>query len=257
MNYYKYNPQTGEILARISVSEEIAKYLIGDGDNLIPAPEGEDMQYVTWVDGDQLKTRIALAPIFAPAPLPMNETVVVSSNLPKHCWLRIRGSNNMPFEERIIEVTDGVLSFNASLPGVYHAIFVGEFDGELSFEIADIGGLKARLSSAVNDKKGEVLSGGVMWNEIRWDADADSQTAITGYVSAISAGVPLPDDFFWTSYTNAHVPMSSNDVIALSGAIIGFVFKTHARGTDLKYQIETASTVADLNAIDVNTGWPV
>ena len=256
MNYFKYNKITGEVLALINIAEDIA-YTQIDGDiSIIPAPEGMDYTKA-WIDGDQISDRLPVASLTSPPPMPINETQKVFVGMPSPCWVRVRGSSNMPYEEHLVEVVGGVFNFEATIAGVYYLSLVGKYSGgPFVFEAIDPEDYKSRLINAVNDKKNVVLAGGVLWKDIRWDATATSQNAINSYVSAYSAGIALPEGFYWTSFDNTNVPMTGDDMVALGGAIINFVFRIHTRGTALKEEIAAATSMADLNAININTGWP-
>ena len=108
----------------------------------------------------------------------------------------------------------------------------------------------------MSDQKMVALSGGMILDGHRWDTDPAAQLSINSMASAANAGIPLPADFYWTTYDNADVPFAKDNLLALSAAVAAFNFAVHDRSRVLKSQIAAATTIGEVEAIDVTAGWP-
>lgn len=89
-----------------------------------------------------------------------------------------------------------------------------------------------------------------------FDADAKAQRNISAWQAQIAAGVSIPSGFVWRDANNVDHPADAAFVNALGEAIT-------VRGTMLyqaawthKAAIAALSTVEDILAYDITTGWP-
>jgi hypothetical protein len=255
MTYLRYDLRTGEILATIQTDPEKIALLATEGTGLI---EGNVNALEYWVDGDQVKEREAVAVPAALIPLmPSEAPQSVSDGFPIGSSVRVRGTNNMPYEAQIVRVEDGTLRFIPSLAGRYVVQFVGRYSGpEFSFEVQSLHIVRERRKAEVTAKKAEQLAGGFLWNGHRWDADAQAQQNVTSMASAIAGGMTLPAGFFWTSYDNEDVEIDGSGITALSAAMMTFIFSTHAHARSLKEAIEAQVTNESVMSVDIQSGWP-
>lgn len=255
MTYLRYDLRTGEILATIQTDPDKIALLATEGTGLI---EGNANALEYWVDGDQVKEREAVAvPATLMPLLPSEASQSVSDGFPIGSSVRVRGTNNMPYEAQIVRIEDGTLRFTPSLVGRYAIQFVGRYSGpEFYLEVQSLHTVQSRRQAEVTAKKAEQLAGGFLWNNYRWDADAKAQQNVTSIASAIAGGMTLPTDFFWTSYDNQDVEIDESGITSLSTAMMTFIFSTHAYSRYLKDLIEKQDSNEVVLSIDIHSGWP-
>lgn len=90
------------------------------------------------------------------------------------------------------------------------------------------------------------------------DSDDSSKIKITGLVSmamlAKGAGAAFSEEF--TMADNSVVTMDADMVIGLGVAVGQHISAVYARARALREDIDAATTQAELDAIDIETGWP-
>lgn len=254
MQYIQYHIASGAITANVEMNPRFA-VASDDGYDYLP---GGAAQETHWVDAGQIAPRVPYDAHTGPSIILQDTSAVtVLTGLPDPCWVRIRGNSQSQFQELTLEVIGGSLTFKPEHPGQYVVSLEGRYScADWHFEVVSLDQFKARRIDEVKEQKALALKAGVEWNGHRWDADATAQLQISGTVTSISAGLPLPEGFYWTSYDNVNVPVTSNDLIDLGAAIVAFNFAIHDRSRSLKEQIEIASSLSELDAIDVGIGWP-
>jgi len=255
MEYVKYNKETGDIVAKIVTAPEFVQH---QENHLYGLLEDDNIDIEkSYVDnGKVYSKKVATGYTVDGSPHAIGIESIFVTGLPKPCWIKIRGTNNLHFEEVYDFCGNGEMAFTPPSAGVYHVTFIGEYLGEFDIEAIDLDAYRARRQGEVNAKKAEVLAGGLTWGENRWDANEGSLTAINTYTAAVNAGQSLPDGFYWTDYDNNNVPMTGEQLVQLGSAMVGFLFNVHSMGTTLKTQIGQAATLSELTSIDINAGWP-
>lgn len=255
MNYLRYHTETGEILAQHQCAPENLDALRTEGTDFV---EGNVTQSAFWIDGTDVAAREIISVAAPTVPLlPSKTPVELFSGLPSNCWVRIRGTENMPFEAALYRSQDGSIEFTPSLPGSYVVQLVGRYAApEFTFEVQSLYVVMARRQAEVAAKKAERIAAGFEFMGHRWDADATAQANLTSMASAVNAGMVLPDDFYWTSYDNEDVPADAQGIRQLSAAMMSFIFATHSKARQLKEAIEALETNEAVMALDIESGWP-
>lgn len=255
MSYLRYHTQTGEILATLQCDPAHLHLHETEGTALLP---GNVTIQQNWISEGEIKPREQL-PFSGPVIpfMPGANEIVAFNALPDDCWVRIRGTEEMPFAAIVVQAVDGVVKFVPELVGRYVAQPVGRYEAlPVEFEVQPLAIVKDRQQKAVAMKKAEQLASGFIWNGRLWDADANAQTTLSSMANAVSSGMVVPDDFFWTSFDNKDVPLSGQDIKALNAAMMTFVFSTHSYARSLKEQIEAQQTNEAVMGINISVGWP-
>ncbi|HHY9614990.1 TPA: DUF4376 domain-containing protein, partial [Escherichia coli] len=90
----------------------------------------------------------------------------------------------------------------------------------------------------------------------KWDYGKSTQARLEPSVAAAKAGI-LPLDFFWTDAQNNDVPVSADELIALSDAAAKALFakgmEIHIRQRNMKKEIATLNDTAAI--LDYKVGW--
>lgn len=118
--------------------------------------------------------------------------------------------------------------------------------------IADV---KDDLTAAAAAKRYEVEFGGTTFNGSPLPTDAKTQSALTAaYVKAQADPNYTIDS--WKSGPGTFSTLDAPTIIALADAIEAHVQACFTREAAIAGEIAAATTLAELAAIDINTGWP-
>ena len=109
---------------------------------------------------------------------------------------------------------------------------------------------KATARNRVNLWRDEQEQGGFYHDGHRWDSDELSRQRL---MAVALAGIEPPTGY-WTSADNVDVPMTSGGMAALYQTMITIAGQIHDRQRQLKLAIDAATTVAEVEEIDI--GWP-
>lgn len=109
------------------------------------------------------------------------------------------------------------------------------------------------LCDLVNRRRAEILSGGLTFGGHRYDTDQTSLQNLTATVASISAGIALPDPFYWRSADNALVPHTAESISLLAASVLQFVNTVYGVSWEKKDLI-LASVSPE--RIDLSSGWP-
>lgn len=142
--------------------------------------------------------------------------------------------------------------FQARYTGARNAI-TGEWtDGDWVDDAAPdlLANAKASARSRVNLWRDGQEAGGFDWNGHRWDSDEPARQRI---MAVALAGIEPPTGY-WTDADNTDVPMTSGGMAALYQTMITIAGQIHDRQRQLKLAIDAATTVAEVEEIDI--GWP-
>lgn len=92
----------------------------------------------------------------------------------------------------------------------------------------------------------------------RFDTDVLSRSningAVTGAFMAKSAGAPFAVN--WKLANNSLAELDADQMIMVGQTVLAHVSTCHARSQALGLLIAAAETIADLEAIDIEEGWP-
>lgn len=118
---------------------------------------------------------------------------------------------------------------------------------------------KARVRRAVEAKRAEVLATGFEHAGARWDASDARVQPLTVRLARLAHGRGLPrgreTEPLYDAQGALH-ELSPSELLDLAEAGDDFRDAVEARRRELLEQIAAAETVADVEAIDVETGWP-
>lgn len=122
---------------------------------------------------------------------------------------------------------------------------------------ADLALTLARMSksAAVKELRDRVEAAGVMVAGALIDTDADAQRKVSGLVlKAIVQGAAFSVDF--RRGDDIVVTLNAADMIALGVLVSDHVEQSQYRKNALDSLINSAATLADLDDIDIHSGWP-
>jgi hypothetical protein len=109
--------------------------------------------------------------------------------------------------------------------------------------------LRNRKKSKINGSRETAINAGVIYNDQTYDSDDRSRANLTATVSALQAGIPLPQGFTWRSADNQDVPFDAADLIGLAAAMMEHVNTQYQKSWALKTTVSAAASVEALDAI--------
>jgi hypothetical protein len=86
------------------------------------------------------------------------------------------------------------------------------------------------------------------------DTDSKSQSLISSFVSQAQSDLEFTVN--WTMKDDSIVAHNSSEFIELHKAMVKHIEDVHYRYTDLKAEINNATSIEELDSIDIYTGWP-
>jgi hypothetical protein len=91
------------------------------------------------------------------------------------------------------------------------------------------------------------------------DSDDESRSNISGAVIAalVAKSAQASYSIVWTLADNSTVTLNADQMIGLGLAVMQHVNACHTNARTLRDLIEDAADMAELLAIDINSGWPV
>jgi hypothetical protein len=143
---------------------------------------------------------------------------------------------------------------------IYAALIAGEAGEIAPFERwPDLSTGQSDLAAAVNTRRDHLETQGFPHAGLWFQSDERSvarinSTALTAS-SALMVGQnpPFPD---WIAADNTALPVDAQGVLALQASLTTHAGALHAHARGLKTMIEAAESIADLETIDINAGWP-
>jgi len=99
----------------------------------------------------------------------------------------------------------------------------------------------------------------VSYNGHEFDADTTAQQKLTGKLTYAQAAGKDTDSSWsvgWKTANNDFVQLSYDDLAAVVQAVNEQVQAAYNREAELLAQIEQATTIGELDAIDLTSGWP-
>ena len=110
--------------------------------------------------------------------------------------------------------------------------------------------LKDAKKIEINEWRNEDLATlQVTYNTVTYDADPTSRSNLDGTITAINAGVSVPDPLTWRDSSNTNQSLSHTDLIALSGEMFTAVNTAYNHSWDLKTDVDNAVDESAVNAI--------
>lgn len=122
---------------------------------------------------------------------------------------------------------------------------------------AELLGVDKRARQAyINARRDAVIAGGVAFNGWTFDTDTVSVNNLTAAVAFIQAApgadLEVPASVSWRDAGNTDRALTPAQLVGLGAAIFTLVQTAHYTARQLKDAIETATSEAEINAID----WP-
>lgn len=117
---------------------------------------------------------------------------------------------------------------------------------------------KSELVARINEKRDSIEAGGFPYLGKVLDSDPRSvqriNTAVQAAQAAVAAGVPFGID--WVCADNSVVTLDAAGMIGAPVALATYANQAHTFARTLKDQANAALTIAELEAIDIEAGWP-
>lgn len=112
----------------------------------------------------------------------------------------------------------------------------------------DFAAEKAAMPAKIEAWRDQACVANVTAHGRPWQADKTSQALLGQAIALAQAGLPLPA--VWRDANNNNMPITSlADLLAIAGAIAAQVQAAYVRSWQLKAQVEAATTVEELDAI--------
>lgn len=169
-------------------------------------------------------------------------------------------NHGVPGEEGCSIPTEAVCisdaNWQAYLTGKYHR---DAETGECTLdpgptEAEQLASAKTAKSKEINAARLAAIESGVHWGGYVWDSDETSRGNLTGAVSGYQAGLLSSASetgcvITWRTSDNQDIPLTGEDLLALSGAMLAHVNEQYLASWTLKNQVDTAETVEAVKAI--------
>jgi len=207
----------------------------------------------TWVNGDHLEPREEVAINFSSNRI-VNDGIsyITISNLPVPSVL---SANNA-----IYTIDSDTFNFSTIQSGPIWVQMVGKYKDEGHQIMAkSLLEFKDNIWEQVKLLRDEKIDAGVTVADIgSFDTDLTSRTNINAAVtSAIIAKVTdMPFSITWKLQNNVTVELDADQMIAVGTAVTNYTTQCHARSEALNTAIYAATSLPELDAIDIMQGWP-
>lgn len=109
--------------------------------------------------------------------------------------------------------------------------------------------LKIFKRQQVEKDRDDEIAAGVDYNGYRWQTDKQSRENISGTLTAITAGIPLPQSFTWRTEDDQNISADASFMLGLSAVVLAHGNACYQRSWDRKAQIDAATTVEELEGI--------
>ena len=118
----------------------------------------------------------------------------------------------------------------------------------------------ARKKAGIDATRDRARHSGVTFNGVLFDSDPVSAGNLTGWTTAVAAGIPVPEGFTWRSQDNRDIPFTSADILGLAAAMVAKTTACYQRAWQLKALVDQIADSADyarLESMDITAGWPI
>lgn len=249
MQGHKYHQASGAILGYSVAPDNMFHIQAGPGEAMLECdPVAPDEFYI---DGGVILPRVPAGGTTLSATTILSNGIdtAILSGLPDPCYLLV---NNAP-----VEVLGGSYAVSSDAPGVTHMELIGRYKGGPWVVTAkDLGDWQREIRDQINKERDTRLNGGFIFGGIQFDTDERSRSFVMAAASALGIGIPLPDDFKWTSSDDIDVPMDAETFGAFAGSMMAWGNAVHTHSRALKIALETLTEPDDLRAFDPSAGWP-
>jgi hypothetical protein len=207
----------------------------------------------TWVNGDHLELREEVSTNLSSNKIINDGTSYIAiSNLPVPSIL---SANNA-----IYTIDSSTFNFTTTESGPIWVQMVGKYKDEGHQIFAkSLPEFKDNIWEQVKLLRDEKIDAGVTVVGIgRFDTDLTSRTNINAAVtSALTAKVTgMPFSITWKLQNNVTVELDADQMIAVGTAVTNYTTQCHARSEALNTEIYAATSLPELDAINIMQGWP-
>lgn len=133
-------------------------------------------------------------------------------------------------------------------------------DGEtaLATSALTVDGNRLIVWHSVKEHRDMHINGGAQTPFGAVDSDDLARANISGAAlgALISKSTQAPYEITWTMLDNGTVNLDADQMIGLGVAVLTHVEACHAQARNFRTQIEAATNMAELLAIDAGVGWP-
>jgi hypothetical protein len=155
-----------------------------------------------------------------------------------------------PVDHQTSRVVDGNIVTIPKQPG---SSYVWQQDGWV--DTTPITRLKAQVEKQINEERNRINLFLITFNGVLFDADEIAQQNIQSWVTNIAAGQLPPADFKWRAYDNTYYPADASFITGLWNAITARKSRIFERSWIKKAELQALTTVEEVKAYDVKTGW--
>lgn len=114
--------------------------------------------------------------------------------------------------------------------------------------------LRVHLKDRVNVMRADRLYAGYEFDGHRYDSDQAAILNITAVVSAVAAGIKLPDGFSWRTADNETVPHTAESITRLAAELLAYIEQCYAASWALKDAIDATKNPS---SVDLFSAWPI
>lgn len=111
----------------------------------------------------------------------------------------------------------------------------------------------------INKKREELVRSSetpLIYNGNKFTNDSKTRFNISEALNLVNAGISVPENFRFRTTDNINVPFSAEDIKNLSTLALLYKNSCYQYSWELKEQIDLLLTVEEVEAFDVNIGWP-
>lgn len=164
---------------------------------------------------------------------------------------------NMP------EIPEGLSAAVYDGPDDIEAVETAIVAGEVVFQARTIplGAAQAALWERVKAiREARIVLGVTVPGIGRFDSSQEARDNVAGAagaaLTAIVMGTPEAFSAEWTLADNTSRTMSAQEMVQVQLAGVAYIDTVHGRARELRVLIDAAATLAELEAIDLESGWP-
>ncbi|MBW1933201.1 MAG: response regulator [Deltaproteobacteria bacterium] len=117
--------------------------------------------------------------------------------------------------------------------------------------------VKSDRFKEINDLRKEKIDAGIVFKGATFDTSEQTRNYLTALAAMLTQGnEDLPNNFTLRSVDNKDIPMTKDDVLALHAAITKWVYDNFKASWQHKENINSLSTIEEVQAYDIRAGWP-
>lgn len=128
-------------------------------------------------------------------------------------------------------------------------------------EVWDSNLLEAKIlkKEEVNKLREQILKynpNSIQYNGNFFSNDSITRNNISESLNLLNAGVTIPEGFVFRTKDNINIPFNADDIKNLAALSLFYKNACYQHSWELKNQIDQLTTVEEIEAFDINVGWP-